>query len=185
MGIDKPVNHAVMPHRTFGERERFPHHAPDPLAQGVVPSLHVRGLVGLLAHALAASFGKDVGVGLPKIAVATAATVTLGYPTPKFPAGRLVAPITVDECHDLPGPSAQGCPRPHLVAPFPHIAAYPLASLGTGFVKLKYATRPCGDEAVRHLRQPTEFFNHATTVGATPRTCTKSRAGSTAPGTPA
>jgi hypothetical protein len=43
------MDHAVMPVRVLGERERLPHHPPDPLAQGVVPTLHVRGLPGLLA----------------------------------------------------------------------------------------------------------------------------------------
>ncbi len=177
MGNDKPVDHAVMPGCTLGERERFAHHAPDPLAQGVVPALHVRGLAGLLAHALVAPFGKDVGVGLPKIAEGAATTVTLGYPAPKRPAGCF-APVAVDEGHDLPRPAAQRRPRPHLVAPFPHVAAH--------FVKLKHVTRPCGEEAVRHLRQLPEFFlTKRPRWGATPRTCAKSRAGSTAPGTPA
>jgi hypothetical protein len=49
---DKPVDPAVMPSCTFGERERFTDYAPDSLAQGVVPSLHGRGLAGLLALAL-------------------------------------------------------------------------------------------------------------------------------------
>jgi len=171
------MDNAVVPRCTLGERERFAHHAPDPLAQSVVPPLHVRGFASLLTHALVASFGKDAGVGLPKVAKGAATTVALGYPAPKRPAGRL-APVTVDEGHDLPGPPAQRRPRPHLVAPFPYVAAY--------LVKLKHVIRPCGEESVRHLGQPPEFFLATRPRwGATPRTCAKSRAGSTFPGTPA
>jgi hypothetical protein len=166
-----------MPRRTLGERERFAHHAPDPLAQRVVPSLHVRGFACLLAHALVASSGKDAGVGLPKVAEGAATTVALGYPAPKRPAGRLAA-VAVGVGHDLPGPPAQRRPRPHLVAPFPYVAAH--------LVKLKHVIRPCGEEPVRHRRQPPEFFlTTRSRWGATPRTCVKSRAGSTFPGTPA
>ncbi len=171
------MKYAVMPRCTLGERKRFPHHAPDPLPQGVVPSFHVRGLAGLLADALMAFFGKDAGVGLPEITEGTAVAVGLGYPTPELPAGRLAA-IAVDVGHDLPRPAAQRRPRPHLVGPFPHVAAH--------LVKLKHVARPCGDESVRHLRQPPEFFlAKRSRSGATPRTCAKSRAGSTVPGTPA
>jgi len=53
-----------MPTFIFGERKRFPHHPPDPLAQGIIPPLHVRGLAGVLADALVALFGKDAGVGV-------------------------------------------------------------------------------------------------------------------------
>ncbi len=177
MGNDKPVNHALMPSCTFGERERFPHHAPDPLPQGVVPSFHVRGLAGLLADALVAFFGKDAGVGLPEIAEVAAGPVRQGYPAPELPADRL-APVAVDVGHDLPCPAAQRRPRPHLVGPFPHVAAH--------LVKLKHVTRTCGDEHVRHLRQPPEFFlAKRPRSGATPRTCAKSPADLTVPGTPA
>jgi hypothetical protein len=112
------MDHAVMPRCTLGERERFPHHAPDPLPQGVVPSFHVRGLAGRIADALMASFGKDAGVGLPEITEGTAVAVGLGYPAPELPAGRL-APVAVDVGHDLPHPAAQRRPRPHLVGSFP------------------------------------------------------------------
>lgn len=171
------MDNTVMPRCTLGERERFAHHAPHPLAQSVVPSLYVRGFAGLLAHALVASFGKDVGVGLPKVAEGAATTVALGYPAPKRPAGRL-APVTVDEGHDLPSPPAQRRPRPHLVAPFPYVAAY--------LVKLKRVIRPCGEEPFRHLRQPPEFFlTTRSRWGAILRMCAISRAGPTFPGTPA
>ncbi len=36
------MDHAVMPRCVLGKRKGFPHHPPDPLAQGVVPALHVR-----------------------------------------------------------------------------------------------------------------------------------------------
>ena len=171
------MNHTVMPRYALRERERFAHHAPDPLAQGVVPSLHVRGLTGLLAHALVASVGKDVGVGLPTVTEGAAATVALGYSAPKRPAGRL-APVAVDEGHDLPGAAAQRRPRPHLIGPFPYVAAH--------LVKLKHVIRPCGKETARHFRQSAEFFlTTRSRWRATPQTCAKSRAGSTVPGTPA
>ena len=134
------MNHAVMPRCTL-ENESVLHHAPDPLPQGVVPPFHVRGLAGLLADALVVFFGKDAGVGLPEVAEGTAVAVGLGYPAPELPAGRF-APVTVDVGHDLPRPAAQRRPRPHLVGPFPHVAAH--------LVKLKHV---CGEEPVRHLRQ--------------------------------
>ncbi|MEQ1559318.1 MAG: hypothetical protein ABL933_10345 [Methyloglobulus sp.] len=173
-----------MPRCALGERERFPHHAPDPLPQGVVPPFHVRGLASLLADALVvALFGKDAGVGLPEITEGTAVAVGLGYPGPERPAGRL-APVAVDVGHYLPRSAAfmtfrlQRRPRPHFVAPFLDVA--------TGLVKLKHVINPCGGEPVRHLRQPPEFFLATRSrSGATPRTCAKSPAGSTVPGTPA
>lgn len=43
------MDHAIMPACVLGERERFPYHAADPLAQGIVPAFHVGGFAGLLA----------------------------------------------------------------------------------------------------------------------------------------
>ena len=77
------MDHAVMPRCVLGERERFPHHPPDPLAQGVVPALHVRGFARLLAHAPVVGLRKHAGVGLPEVAEGAAAAVRLGYPAPK------------------------------------------------------------------------------------------------------
>jgi|GEM_PF-1918794 len=166
-----------MPTFIFGERKRFPHHPPDPLAQGIVPPLHVRGLAGVLADALVALFGKDAGVGLPEVAEGAATPVGLGYPAPKHPAGRL-APVTIGISHYLPRPAAQRRPRPHLVGPLPYVAA--------DLVQLKHVTGPCGREAVRHLRQPPAFFLATRPRwGATPRTCARCPAGWTVPGTPA
>ncbi len=171
------MDHAIMPRCTLGERERFPHHAPDPLPQGVVPPFHVRGLAGLLADALMAFLGKDAGVGLPEITEGTAVAVGIGYPVPEHPAGRL-APVAVDIGHYLPRPAAQCSPCPHLVAPLMDITAH--------FVKLQDIAGLRLGQAVSHLRQPPEFFlAKRPRSGATPRTCAKSRAGSTVPGTPA
>jgi hypothetical protein len=125
------MDHAVMPVGVLGERERFPDHPPDPLAQGVVPALHVRGLAGLLADAQVQRFGKDAGVGLPEAAEGAATAVNFGYPVPKLLAGRL-APVAVDIGHYLPRPAAQCRPRPHLVAPLMDMAAHPSASLRAG-----------------------------------------------------
>lgn len=79
---------------TLGERERFAQPASDLLAQGVVPSLHVRGFTGLLAHALAAFVGKDVGAF----------------------AAEGIAPVAVDEGFDRPGVAAHRCSPPPTVA---------------------------------------------------------------------
>ncbi|ESS72045.1 hypothetical protein MGMO_75c00010 [Methyloglobulus morosus KoM1] len=107
------MDNAVMPVCVLRKRKRFPHHPPDPLAQGVVPALHVRGLAGPLADAPVQRFGKHAGVGFPEVAESAAAAVGVGYPVPELPAGRL-APVTVDVGHYLPRPAAQrrALPRP-------------------------------------------------------------------------
>ncbi len=171
------MDHAVMPRCVLGKRKRFPHHPPDPLAQGVVPALHVRGLAGLLADAQVLGFGKDASVGFPEVAEGAATTVSFGYPAPKRPAGRL-APVAVDVGHYLPRPAAQCRPCPHLVAPLMDIAAH--------FVKFQDIAGLRLGQAVSHLRQPPEFFLATRPRwGATRRKPGKRPAGWRVPGTPA
>jgi len=137
------MDHAVMPRCVLGERERFPHHPPDPLAQGVVPALHVRGFARLLAHAPVVGLRKHAGVGLPEVAEGAAAAVRLGYPAPKASARRL-APVSVDVGYYLPRAATQRRPCPHLVAPLLDIAA--------DLVKLQHVAGPRLGQAVSHLR---------------------------------
>ena len=128
------MNHGVMLVCVLGERERFTDHVPDPLAQCVVPALHVRGLAGLLADTQVLGFGKNAGVGLPEVSEATATAVGLGYPVPQLPAGRL-APVAVDVGHYLPRPAAQSRPCPLLVAQLLDITAL--------FVKFQHVAGSC------------------------------------------
>ncbi len=145
------MDHAVMPRCVLGKRKRFPHHPhpPDPLAQGVVPAPHVRGLAGFLADAQVPRFGKGAGVGFPEAAEGAATTVSFGYPAPKHPAGRL-APVAVDVGRYLPRPAAQCRPCPHLVAPLMDITAHLVKFQDIAGLRL--------GQAVSHLRQPPEFF---------------------------
>jgi hypothetical protein len=171
------MDHAVMPCSVLGERERFPDHPPDLLAQGVVPALHMRCLASLLADTQVLRFGKDAGVGLPEVAEGAATAVGFGYSAPKFPAGRL-APVAVDVGHYLPRPATKRRPRPHLVAPFLDIAAH--------FVKFQDIIRLRLGQAVSHLRQPPEFFlARRLRWVATRRKPAKCPAGWRVPGTPA
>ena len=66
----------------LGERKCLPDEACQALAQGVVPSLHVRQLSALLAHRLVALLGDYRPVCLPQIAIATPPSVVFGDPLP-------------------------------------------------------------------------------------------------------
>ena len=171
------MNYTVMPSCILGERKRFPGHASEPLAQGIVPAFHVCSLAGLLADTLVLCFGKDASVGFPEVAKGTAVAVGFGYPIPKPLAGRL-APVAVGISHDLPRPAAQCRPRPHLIGPLLHVAAH--------LVKLQDIIGPCLGQTVRHCRQQAEFFLATKSrSGATPRMRAIFPAGSTVPDTPA
>ncbi len=149
------MDNAIMPDCILGERERFPNHSSDPLTQGIVPALHVCSFTGLFANTQVLGFGKNAGISLPKVAEGTAVAVGVGYPIPKLFAGRL-APVPVDVGHYLPRPAAfmtfrlQCRPCPHFVAPLLDITA--------DLIKLQYVAGPCLGQAVRHRRQPLEFF---------------------------
>jgi len=143
------MDNAVMPCCVFGKRKCFPCHTSDTLAQGVVPSFHVRSFAGFFADTLMVVFGKDVGVSLPKITEGTTGTVSSRYPVPEFTAGCLT-PVAVDVSDNLPRPPAKRRPRPYLVGAFFHVA--------THLVKLQHVVSPGFEQALRHLRQQAEFF---------------------------
>jgi len=154
------MDHAVIPRCVLGKRKRFP---PDPLAQGVVPALHLRDFAGLLADAQVMCFGKDAGIGLPEVAESATTTVSFGHPAPKHPAGRL-APVAVDVGHYLPASSGT---TPSMSTPC--CASY-------GHNRTLRQVPGHSRAAPRPVRQPPlaipgVSFSHAATVGRdTPKT---------------
>ena len=60
------MSDAVMPPELLGERKGFADKAPEVLAEGVVPALHVRRLSALLADTPMGFLGEDCCLGLQK-----------------------------------------------------------------------------------------------------------------------
>jgi len=65
-----------MPPELLGERKGFADKAPEVLAEGVVPALHVRRLSALLADTPMGFLGEDCCIGLPEVAEAVALAVS-------------------------------------------------------------------------------------------------------------
>jgi len=84
------------------------------LATGIVSAFHMVSFATLLADTVMRLFGKDLLVGIPKVAESTTLLVFFRDAFPQFATGLFTA-ISDHKRHDLACPTTKGDPEPTFI----------------------------------------------------------------------
>ncbi len=131
--------------QAFRVRECLANQTTYPLAQGEVEPLDVVGLSLLLLTRLVLIFGKNLFVGVPKVAIAHLLFVGLWHLGPQELTTHLISRSIVPSDH-LASPSAYRQPDPHLVLLAGDVTPH--------FIQLQHIVGLCLNQSRFQVRRP-------------------------------